>query len=386
MTALPSQNALDWITRLIAHESISSCSNMALVTEVAAHFRALGMEVLLTRNEEGTKANLFATLPGREGSLHNGLVLSGHTDVVPVAGQDWTSDPFVATIRDGRLYGRGACDMKGFLGTAIDLAAEFAQKPLQYPLHYALSFDEELGCIGAPRMIRDIVARGYRPRVCLVGEPTDMAPVTAHKASRVFECRVHGRACHSSSPADGVNAINYAAKIINFLDGMATTFRYEKMQDPDFDPPYTTFSVGTIEGGLSTNTVPDLCDFSFQFRCLPHEDGEAIEQEIRGYIDHDIIPAMRRDDPDAGVTLFRRANVPALAGLQCTAIDDIKDRLGNRQCRCVSYGTEAGLFQQVGIDAVVCGPGSIVQAHKADEFISLQQLAECENFLRRLVI
>ncbi|MCE2574149.1 acetylornithine deacetylase [Komagataeibacter sp. FNDCR2] len=385
MTAMPSQHTLDWITRLIAHESISSRSNLALVTEVAAHFRQLGMVVDLTQNNAGTKANLFATLPGRKGALHDGLVLSGHTDVVPVAGQDWTSDPFVASIRDGKLYGRGACDMKGFLGIAIALGEEFAQKRPEYPLHYALSFDEELGCIGAPLMIRDIVARGYHPRVCLVGEPTDMTPVTAHKASRVFECRVHGRACHSAS-ADGVNAITYAAKIINFLDGMAVAFQHENRQDPDFDPPYTTFSVGTIEGGLSTNTVPDLCDFSFQFRSLPHEDSEAIERTIRNYIDHEIVPAMRRNHPDVGVTLYRRANVPALSGRYCEAIDDIRNTLGNRQCSCVSYGTEAGLFQQVGIDALVCGPGSIMQAHKADEFISLQQLADCEEFLRNIVV
>ncbi|MFT9256751.1 MAG: acetylornithine deacetylase [Acetobacter sp.] len=385
MSLQPSQNALDWISRLIAYPTVSSVSNLDLIEDVAGHFRGLGMDVALTRNDEGTKANLFATLPGRSDAYLNGLVLSGHSDVVPVVGQDWSSDPFQATLRDGRLYGRGACDMKGFLGVATALAEDFARRQPEHPVHYAFSFDEEPGCLGAPLMIRDLVARGYHPRACVVGEPTDMAPVTAHKASRVFECSVVGKSSHSSRPQDGVNAINYAARIIEFLRLLAESFRAEEGQDMAFDPPYSTVSVGTIEGGISSNTVAPSCFFTFEFRSLPNHSADAIEGAIRAHIDNEILPLMRAQDPQAGVTLRRRANVPALASRTCEALDVVKARLDTQTCECVSYGTEAGMFQGVGIDTLVCGPGSIVQAHKPDEYVTLEQLARCERFLRAIV-
>lgn len=385
MANRPTESSIRWIERLIAHRSVSSHSNMALIEEVSGHFRGLGMDVFLTTNESGTKANLFATLPGRSGSQKNGLILSGHTDVVPVDGQDWSSDPFAMDIRNDRLYGRGACDMKGFLGIAIALAEEFAATPPSRPVHYALSYDEELGCLGAPSMIRDLVARGYRPRACIVGEPTDMTPVVSHKASRVFECHVQGKASHSAHPDRGVNAIYYASKIIMFLQEIADDMRSKEKHDLAFDPPFSTLVVGTIQGGVATNIVPESCVFGFAFRTLPSHDDEAVETAIRTYISQIILPEMQREDRNANIALHRRARVPAMRTLHCDALNPIVSSLGTMTRGCVSYGTEAGLFQEAGIDTLVCGPGSILHAHKADEFVTLDQLGRCETWLRKLV-
>ncbi|WP_317134987.1 acetylornithine deacetylase [Brytella acorum] len=385
MADRPTESSLGWIERLIAHHSISSDSNMALIDEVSEHFTGLGLDVCLTTNVAGTKANLFATLPGRSGCHKDGLILSGHTDVVPVDGQDWSSDPFAMDIRQDRLYGRGACDMKGFLGVAIALAETFAARPPSRPVHYALSYDEELGCLGAPSMISDLVARGYRPRACIVGEPTDMMPVVSHKASRVFECHVQGKACHSADPDHGVNAIHYATRLIMFLQKIAENMRSEEKQDLAFDPPFSTLVVGTIQGGVATNTVPESCVFTFAFRTLPTHDDEAVETAIRTYISETILPDMRREDRNADVVLHRRAHVPAMRTLRCDALIPIVSSLGKMHGGCVSYGTEAGLFQKAGIETLVCGPGSILHAHKADEFVTLEQLGRCETWLRGLV-
>ncbi|MBB2206072.1 acetylornithine deacetylase [Gluconacetobacter takamatsuzukensis] len=385
MSQIPRDATLDWLACLIAHRSVSSLSNMTLIDDVAAHFHTLGLDVRRTTNDEGTKANLFATLPGRAGAYENGLVLSGHTDVVPVEGQDWASDPFTMSIRNGRVHGRGACDMKGFLGVMLGLSQELGEHPPLHPVHFALSFDEELGCLGAPLMIRDIVAKGYRPRACIVGEPTEMGPVIAHKASRVFECHVRGKACHSSRPQDGVNAITYASRIVAFLHTLGDRIRLEEGEDPAFDPPYGTLVVGTIRGGVATNSVPEACTLTFTFRTLPPTNAARIEDIIRTYITNDILPDMQQEDPTADVTLHRRASVPAMQADHCEAVTSMIALLDKTQESCVSYGTEAGLFQEASIPTLVCGPGSILQAHRADEYVTLDQLAQCEAWLRKVI-
>jgi acetylornithine deacetylase len=383
--ALPSPAALDWTSRLIAHDTTSFRGNLTLIEEAQAHLAALGFDCALTHDRGRTKANLFATLPGSEGATDGGLVLSGHTDVVPVTGQCWTSDPFVVDVRDGRLFGRGACDMKGFIGTALSLAGEFAAMRPSRPLHYALSFDEEVGCLGAPLMIADFAGRGIAPAGCIVGEPTDMLPVIAHKGRRSYSCRVTGRASHSSQIQDGVNAIEHAAQIVAFIADLARAQCRSERPDPAFVPPHTTICVSRIDGGIAENIVPAACAFLFDVRALPTTDIAAIEATIRAFIDDQVVPAMRAEHPDAGVTMDLLSDVPGLAARGAALHECLSEVLAADGGGSVSYGTEAGQFQQAGMETIVCGPGSIAQAHKADEYVSLAQLARCEGTLRRLV-
>lgn len=380
-----SEAALAWVQRLIRHDTTSARSNLTLIEEVQRHFECLGMDIALTFNQDKSKANLFATIPGSISTIEGGFVLSGHTDVVPVTNQVWDTDPFAPEIKCGRLYGRGACDMKGFLGIAVSLASEFAAMKLPNPIHYALSFDEELGCLGAPLMIRDFVANGVRPRVCLVGEPTDMGPVVAHKAGRVYCCSVRGRACHSSMPQDGVNAIEYAARIITHIRELADSYRRCEAQDLGFDPPFTTISVGKIQGGIAHNTVPSECDFRFEFRSLPGKTPDIVEHEIRSYVDGQIIPQMNAEHGDVTVLIERLADIPALSERDSGVLGRLIDELTVKERVRVSYGTEAGQYQAAGVETLICGPGSIRQAHKSNEFVDLSQLAQCERFLRAVV-
>ncbi len=381
----PSAGVLRWVERLIAFDTTSRNTNLALIEEVKAHFDRHGLPVTMTMNRERTKANLFATIPDSQGSERGGMILSGHTDVVPVDGQDWTSDPFRATIREGRLYGRGACDMKGFLGVSLAALPWAVGLRLRQPLHFALSFDEEVGCLGAPLLIQDIVERGIRPSGCLVGEPTEMMPVVAHKAMRMFRCQVHGQASHSSRTPAGVNAIEYAARIICAIRQMADQSRLEGPFQAEFDVPFTTASVGTIRGGIAPNTVPADCEFLFEYRSLPGEDPSRLERRIRAFIDDVVLPEMRAENEAANVAVEALANVPPLA----PCIDDAFTRLVRNLARPgsqkVAYGTEAGQFQKADIPAIICGPGSIEQAHKADEYVELSQLALCEHFIAELV-
>ena len=271
----PTQS-LDWLTRLIAFDTVSRHSNLALIKEVQAYCEQLGLSVDLTFNEQQNKANLFVTVPaGKDSnSIDNGLVLSGHTDVVPVDGQDWTSDPFIATIRGDKLYGRGSCDMKGFIACALTLlpkAVKLSQAgQLSRPLHLALSFDEEVGCLGAPLILADLAQRGITPDYCIVGEPTNMTMVVAHKGIAVYRCRVHGKSAHSSLTHQGVNAISYASRLVGYVDDLACEISHRDDNDALFDVPFSTLSVGTIKGGTATNIVPNLCEFTFDYRNLPN--------------------------------------------------------------------------------------------------------------------
>lgn len=376
------ESSLDWIRRLIGFDTTSRKSNLDLIEDVRAHLEDLGLAVTLTHDDSGAKANLFATLPDRAGNLEGGIVLSGHTDVVPVDGQEWSSDPFVAEIRGTRLYGRGACDMKGFLGTAIALAPTFATMRLRRPIHFALSYDEEVGCLGAPRMIADLVARGIRPDGCVVGEPTSMKPVVAHKGIRRYRCRVRGRAAHSSRTPEGVNAIEYAARLIVMLRARMDAERNQPNADPWFDVPFTTGSVGTIQGGTAANIVAQDCEFDFECRPMPGHDTDALESEIREHIDEVLLPAMRNEHPDSTIEWKRLTSVPGLTEDEGQVLLRLARAL-TREDRPfkVAYATEAGQFREANIETIVCGPGSIEQAHRPDEFVELEQVAACAQFL-----
>ncbi|SPD64352.1 Acetylornithine deacetylase [Cupriavidus taiwanensis] len=379
-------SALEWTQRLVAYDTTSRNSNLGLIESVRDHFLAKGLKPHLSYNPQQDKANLFVTVPAADGSTNGGIVLSGHTDVVPVDGQDWTTDPFKPVVRDGKLYGRGTCDMKGFIGTSLSLLPAILQARLREPVHYALSFDEEIGCMGAPYLLAELRDRGVTPGGCIVGEPTSMRVIVAHKGINAYRCCVRGQAAHSSLTPRGVNAIEYAARLICFIRDIADEFKANGPYDQAFDVPYTTAQTGTIQGGIALNTIPALCEFVFEFRNLPGVDPEAIYARIQAYANDVLLPKMRAEHADAGLTLSKIAAAPSLDVAEQEAITQLVRALtADRDTNKVAYGTEAGLFQRAGIPAVVCGPGDIQQAHKPDEFVALEQLAACEAFLHKVV-
>jgi len=383
MAAAPHIDTKEMIARLVAFDTTSWRSNLELIDWVEDYLAAHGARCRRTFDDDGRKANLFATIgPERAG----GIVLSGHTDVVPVEGQHWQSEPFALTERDGRLYGRGTCDMKGFLAIALALAPEMAGAPLQRPIHLALSYDEEVGCFGVGRLIADVTANLPRPAAVIVGEPSEMRPVNAHKGVRVYRTVVRGRAAHSSQPQLGANAIIAAARIVEFIRQRAQRHRLEGPHDARFVPPYTSFQVGRIEGGTATNIVAEHCSLLWEFRPLPGDDGDAIEAGVLGFIDDEVLPELRQTAPEAAVTTERIAGVVPLAPENAGVAEAlIRQLTGANEAGAVSFATEGGLFQAAGLSTIICGPGSIDQAHQPDEFIALSQVAACEAFVRRVI-
>ncbi len=378
-------NTIAWLERLVAFDTVSRHSNLGLIEAVRDHLQAQGLQPWLDLNPERRKANLFCTLPAADGQTQGGIALSGHTDVVPVDGQAWTSDPFRLTERDGRLYGRGACDMKGFIAAALALVPEFLALPRQKPLHLALSYDEEVFCLGAPFMLAELQRRGIRIDGCVVGEPTSMKPVVAHKGLNLYRCRVHGRAAHSSLTPQGCNAIEYAARLICHIRDLAEAWRAQGPFDQHYDVPYSTITTNQITGGIAVNTIPEACEFSYEFRNLPLQPWQELQAGIERYVEGELLPRMRREFPEARIELERAAGAPGLEASEQAAITQLVRALTqDRATRKVAYGTEAGLFQGIGIPTVVCGPGSIEQAHKVDEYVERGQLEQCEQFLRRL--
>ncbi|MBY4897591.1 acetylornithine deacetylase [Cupriavidus sp. AU9028] len=379
-------SALDWTRRLIAFDTTSRNSNLGLIETIRDHLAAQGLDPTLSYNPAGNKANLYVTVPAADGGVQGGIVWSGHTDVVPVDGQNWSMDPFDPVVRDGKLYGRGACDMKGFIGTALSMLPTLQQARLREPVHFALSFDEEIGCMGAPYMLTELRERGIQPAGCIVGEPTSMRVIVAHKGINAYRCCVKGHAAHSSLTPRGVNAIEYAARLICFIRDLADEFRARGPYDQAFDVPFTTASTGTIQGGIALNTIPALCEFVFEYRNLPGVDPEAILARVQRYAFDELLPRMQAEHPDAGLTIERIAAAPSLDAAEQDAITQLVRALtGDRDISKVAYATEGGLFQRAGIPAVVCGPGDIQQAHKADEYVEIEQLAACERFLHKVV-
>ncbi|MFQ5954389.1 MAG: acetylornithine deacetylase [Kiloniellales bacterium] len=373
---------VEMIRRLVAFDTVSSESNLALIDHVAEFLAGHGIDCRRTYDETGRKANLFATIgPERPG----GVVLSGHTDVVPVAGQDWETDPFTLSQRDGRLYGRGAADMKSFIALALAMVPAFKEKPLETPIHLAFSYDEEVGCRGVGRLIDDVVANLPRPRMVIVGEPTSMQVVTAQKSCLVFRTRIKGRNAHSSQTDRGANAVIAAARLIGLLAELAEEKKAQAPAGSRFDPPYTTIHVGTIQGGTAGNIIPDDCSFDWEIRGLPGESGEPVLDRLHQFAETRVLPPMRVVAPEAGVETERLAVVPSLMVEEGAPAERLVTLLtGANDTAAISYGSEAGLFQAAGMSTVVCGPGSIDQAHKPDEFIALDQVEACAAFLRKL--
>lgn len=379
-------NTINRLSRLIAFDTTSRHSNLALIHDCADYLESLGLKPWLSHNADQSKANLFATIAAADGNTEGGLILSGHTDVVPTDGQAWQSDPYRADIREGRLYGRGSADMKGFIAAVLAAAPAMVQAGLKRPLHIALSYDEEIGCLGAPVMIAELQKRGLTPEHCIVGEPTSMRMVVAHKGIHTFRCAVHGKAAHSSLTPQGVNAIEYAAKLIVFINELAGRLKARYDTDPDYDVPFSTLSVNTIAGGIAGNIVPQLCEFEFDYRNLPHMSPADITAPIEAHIREVLQPQMQAVDAACRIDMRHGENVPAMPEAEAALLHDLITQLVEDSSRLkVAYATEGGQFQQAGIATVICGPGNIEQAHKADEFVELSQLARCDAFLHKLI-
>ena len=369
------------LERLIAFDTTSRNSNLELIHWVADYLEGWGIASSLSHDGDGGKANLFATLgPAGDG----GIVLSGHTDVVPVDGQDWSSDPFLASEREGRLYGRGSCDMKGFIAVVLALVPEFLARALRAPVHLAFSYDEEVGCLGVHGLIADIARQGLRPRAVIIGEPTMMAVVDAHKGICGFRTRFRGVPAHSSATHLGVSATHAAGRFVAFLDRLFEEYRGRAREDMGFVPPYTTIQVGLLRGGTATNIIAQNCEVDWHFRALPTDDAGAIERRALAFLD-ELEGAMRAWNPDCEVTTETTARVPPLRPDPASPATELALALtGANDTARASFVTEASAFQEGGFPAVVCGPGDIAQAHQPDEFVALAQLEACRAFLLRL--
>ena len=380
MAALTSTELL---TTLVGFDTTSRDSNLALIDWVESYLADLGIKSDRSWDADRRKANLFATIGPDD---KPGIVLSGHTDVVPVDGQDWTSDPFTLTRKDGKLVGRGASDMKGFLGVVLAKAPEFVRRQPKTPIHLAFTYDEEVGCLGVRTLLADLAKRPVRPRACVVGEPTLMKPVIGHKGKRSVRCHVHGLECHSALAHQGVNAVEAAAELVAHLKGMARRFRDQGPFDPDYSPPYTTVHTGKIHGGTALNIVPKDCSFDFEFRYLPSEDPAVLFGEVERFATENLLPEMRAISAAAG---FDFQELSSMAGLDMSSEAEVTRLVmqlsGANGTGKVSFGTEGGLYQEFGIPTIVCGPGSIEQAHKPDEWIEIEQLVAAERFMDRLL-
>jgi len=376
-----SPHSLGLAQDLVRMNTVSRNSNLQLIHHLRDTLQTLGVRSRLTYNGDKTKANLFATLG--EGKPA-GVILSGHTDTVPWDGQDWSLDPLSATVRDGRLYGRGSADMKSFIALAVAHAKLFLDSPMPFAVHLAFTYDEEVGCFGVRELIADMRDAGIAPLACIVGEPTLMVPAIAHKGVYRYKCCVRGKEAHSSLTPQSVNAIEMAARVVGKLRDMAEGFERGEPRYEGFDVPYSTASVGQFHGGIADNVVPRDAEFRYEFRDLPTADAAAMQAQL---VEHAraLEPAMRAVSPSAGFQFETICEVPSFLGSASDPVTRLAQRLsGEPGTTLVAFGTEAGLFKKSGISTVVCGPGSIVQAHQPDEYVSLEQLARCEAFMKGL--
>jgi acetylornithine deacetylase len=376
-----SPRALELARTLVRMNTVSANSNLPLIHLLRDELARLGVTSRLTYNDERTKANLFATLgEGRPA----GVILSGHTDTVPWDGQDWTSDPLDPVVREGKLYGRGSADMKSFIAIAVANAERFLHADLPFAVHLAFSYEEEIGCFGVRGLIADMRDAGVRPVACIVGEPTSMVPAIAHKGVYRYRCCVRGKEAHSSLTPQSVNAIEMAARLVGKVRDMAEGFERSEPRYQGFDVPFSTASVGQFHGGIADNVVPRDAEFRYEFRDLPTADARAMQQEVVAHA-RSLEPAMKRVAADAGFRFETICEIPSFLGSESDPVTRLAQRLsGEPRVTQVAFGTEAGLFKNSGIPTVVCGPGSITQAHQPDEYVTLEQLARCEAFMTGL--
>ena len=361
--------------KLISFPSVSSDSNLDLINFLAEYLERAGARVITQPSVDGTKANLWATL-GPEGP--GGIVLSGHSDVVPVTDQDWTSDPFEMVERDGKLFGRGTCDMKGFIAAAAVKAADYAAKPLKRPVHFSFTYDEETACLGIQDLAKWLTEQDLRPALAIVGEPTMMQVIEGHKGCNEYTTHFHGCAGHGSMPDLGVNAVEYAVRYVSRLLDIGERLKIRAPADSRFEPPWTTINTGALVGGTAHNVIPETASVDWEFRPVQTSDFHFVKEEIEDYAQSVLLPAMQAVDPDANI---RTEIIGEVAGLEPATVNEARDILleltGENGAGVVPFGTEAGIFGSLGMSAVICGPGSIEQAHKPDEFLALDQLQKC---------
>ncbi|HEX4551108.1 acetylornithine deacetylase [Pseudomonas sp.] len=368
---------------LVGFDTTSRESNLQLIEFVRDYLAGFDVPCELIYNAERSKANLFATIGPAE---QPGIVLSGHTDVVPVDGQPWTVAPFELSEHDGKLFGRGTADMKGYIACVLALVPSLAAAELRMPVHIALSYDEEVGCLGVRSLLAELEQRPVKPLLCIIGEPTELKPVLGHKGKLAMRCDVHGHPCHSAYAPLGVNAIEYAAELIGELGRIGQQLKAPEHHDARFDPPFSTVQTGVISGGKALNIVPADCRFDFEIRALPSQDPTQVAQQLQTYAEQQVLPRMRAVSEHSAIRFSELSAYPGLAtDAQSQAAELIAAFCGSQEFGTVAFGTEGGLFDAAGIPTVVCGPGSMDQGHKPDEFVSRAQLDACDGMLQRML-
>ncbi len=376
------KNSIAILQELIAFDTTSRESNLAIIEHIQSYLDNLGIDSRLTHDETGSKANLWATIGP---DIAGGVVLSGHLDVVPVDGQQWSGDPFDMWQTEGKLYGRGVADMKGFIAICLAMAPALLKKKLSLPVHFAFTYDEEVGCVGVHKLIEDVVGNLPLPRVVIVGEPTSMKIIGGHKGSRSFATVVKGVPAHSSNPKLGVNSIMASARIVNFLQLLQQELEDNSNPHSPFDPPFTTIDLGLIQGGTANNIIPEYTTIQWGFRLLPEDNADQLQQRVTDYIAKEVLPTLKKQSSQTSInTEVTNTMVALIPDEKSPAVQLIKHLTGLNDSSVVSFGTEAGAFQHAGIPAVVFGPGSIEQAHQPDEFIEIDQLGQCIDFLVQL--
>ena len=375
-------DAIQWLQELTAFDTIPTHSNIPLVRHLEERLGAQDIATTTALTPNGDKATFLATIGP---NIDGGVVLSGHTDVVDVAGQDWDTPPFSLSEKNGRLYARGACDMKGFLACALAMAPLFAQTPLTRPVYLAFSRDEEIGCAGSADMLALIKQCGANPDVALIGEPTRMKTIVGHKAGLTSSTVFHGVAAHSSMPAEGQSAIPFAARFITHLDNLEKEMARQADATSPFSPPHGTINVGMVHGGTALNIFAARCEMNWHYRAMPDEDLDAFVDRINDFLQNTLLPDMRASGHAVAIENTVNTCYPALAPLpDSPALALVAELIGDVSDDAVSFGTEAGHFQQASIPAVVIGPGDIAQAHKPNEYIEISQLAQCLHFFDKL--
>ena len=374
-------NSVKILSDLIGFRTISGEDNRNLINYCEDFLHKHGATSFKTFDDEKKRVNLFATIKAKNSNGNKPIILSGHTDTVPVS-KSWSTNPFEATIKDNKLFGRGACDMKGFIACALAFAPVYSKHNLKRDIHYSLTFDEETACIGAPILIKELKKRKIQDGICIVGEPTEMKIIDAHKGCYEYTTYFEGLAGHSSQPHKGVSAVEYAARYANKLIELREELKKRAPRDSIFDPPFSTLQVGGIYGGIAHNVIADKCHVNWETRPVVKEDGIFLNKKIDEFVENTLLPEMKKIFPKSNI---RKQIIGEIIGFNrvknSEACELVSSLTGDNSRNVVSFGTEAGLFQEIGISTVVCGPGSIEQAHKVDEFIELSEIKKCIQFL-----
>ena len=378
------KNSIEILKKLVSFDTTSFKSNLDLIKFIENYLNDLNIKSELIYDETKNKANLFTTIGP---NLQGGIVLSGHTDVVPITKQNWTSDPFILTERDNKLFGRGSSDMKGFIAIVLSRVSNMVEKKLKKPIHLAFSYDEEIGCVGVHSLLDLIKKKSINPEFCIVGEPTSMEMVIGHKGKHAYDVKVDGLSCHSGQAPYGVNAINYASKLINYIEEINKEKSIKGPFDNEYEIPYSTLHTGLIKGGTILNIVPNLCQFEFEIRHLAEDDPLEIIQRIKQYTEELLIKEMHNISSKTNIEINEKINYPGLnISESISPVKQVKELLGNSSHKKVIFGTEGGLFKrELNLPTIICGPGSIDQAHKPDEFISIQQIEKGGTFIDKLI-